>query len=400
MPVAPPWLAPALLGLALLLVAVAAYAYVGYPLLVRLLPARARGGVASTPRSELPSVSVLVAARNEAPVIRERIDNLLAQSYPPDRLEVLVVSDASDDATDAIVAAIDDPRVRLVRQPRRRGKTAGINRLGEMARGEIIVQTDANAMFAPGCVAELARAFVDPRVGVAIGEVRFINADEPSVAAGEGLYWRFETWTKRNEAARDMLCTANGAVYAVRRGLWRALPEEIAGDAAEPLLAARAGYRTVVVPGARAFERAAGGPVEELRRKVRIIAQQVACARWIGLASLPRRIRFAYVSHKLLRYAVPFLLAGALLAALGAGALGSVAGWVVAALIVAPLVVAPLGLLPLPGIAGRAARLALYFAMLLVASVRGVLRGLAGRAPAVWEIPHSTRAPAGPRRGR
>ena len=392
MPMLVPSAGSLLLALAGLLVALAAYAYVGYPLLVRLLPERPSGAPPRR-RRETPELTVLLAARNEAGVIAERIDNLLAQSYPRDHLEVLVVSDASDDETDAIVRGVGDPRVKLVRQPSRRGKTAGINRLGEFARGEILVHTDANVLFAPGCLDALVRAFDDPSVGVAIGEVRFVNADDPSVASGEGLYWRFESWTKRLESARGLLCTANGGVYAVRRSLWEPLPDAIAGDAAEPLLAARAGFRSVVVPGARAFERAAAGLREELRRKVRIIAQQVVCARWIGLRSLPRRTRFAYVSHKLLRYAVPFLLGGALAASLGAAALGQRAGLVLAALIVAPLVIAPLGLLPLPGPPGRLARVALYYAMILVASVRGVLRGLAGRAPAFWEIPESTRGP-------
>ncbi|RMG42728.1 MAG: glycosyltransferase [Acidobacteria bacterium] len=375
--------------LALACLAVGLYAYAGYPLLVRLLPRRRRP--VAPAGGPLPAVSVLVAAHNEARVIERRVRNLLEQDYPTDRLEVLVVSDASDDGTDEIVRSIADPRVRLFRQPRRAGKTAGINRIGAEARGAILVQTDANVLFAPGTLRALARAFDDATVGVAIGEVVFTNEDDPDVSAGEGLYWRFETWTKRCEAERDLLAVANGGVYAIRRSLWRPLPPQIAGDAAEPLLAAIAGLRTIVVPEARAYERAAATMREEFERKARIIAQQVACARWIGLGRLPRRILWAYVSHKLLRYAVPWLALAALGLGLPAALAGSAAGALAAAAVLAP---AALAAVPPPrGARGPGAllRLARYLVVVNAAAAAGTLRGLLGRAQAAWTVPRSTR---------
>ena len=374
------------------------YAYVGYPLLARLLfrprPLAPPGEDADRP----PRVSILVAARNEAGVIRRRVENLLAQDYPPELLEVLVASDASDDGTDEEVRAIaaEDPRVRLFRMPERGGKTAAINRIAPEARGEILVQTDANVMFDRGAVRALAAVFRHPDVGVALGEVQFVNEDDPTVAGGEGLYWRFETWTKRVEAERGLLCVANGGIYALRRKLWRPLPANIAGDAAEPLLAAREGYRTVVAPGALAFERASSGLAEEFARKVRIISQQVACARWIRPFTLPPRTAWAYVSHKLLRYAVPWL--GLLAVAAGSigASLGSAAGGVLAVLTALPVVLAPFGFLPVPGLPGRFLRLSLYLVVINLAAVVGTFRGLTGRAAAHWEVPASTReAPAG-----
>ncbi len=371
------------------------YAYVGYPLLARLLvPPRPlsppEAGAAE------PMVSILVAARNEAGVIRRRIENLLGQDYPRDRLEVLVASDASDDGTDEEVLALagEDPRVRFFRLPRRGGKTAAINRIAPEARGEILVQTDANVMFDRGAVRALAAAFRHPDVGVALGEVRFVNEDDPTVAGGEGLYWRFETWTKRVEAERGLLCVANGGIYALRASLWRPLPPNIAGDAAEPLLAAREGYRTVVAPGALAFERASSGLAEEFARKVRIISQQVACARWIRPLSLPVRTAWAYVSHKLLRYAVPWMgLLAVLAGSIGAG-LGSPAGGAIAALSALPVVLSPLGFLPVPGPPGRLLRISLYLVVVNLAAVAGTYRGLTGRAVAHWEVPASTREAA------
>jgi hypothetical protein len=385
---------PLLAAAAALCIGLVAYAYVGYALVVRLLVPPRRAGPRAEPEpgaAALPFVSVLVAARNEAAVIAARLHNLLDQDYPAGRLEVLVVSDASDDGTDEIVTRLGDPRVRLVRQAERCGKTAGINRIAPLARGDVFVHTDANVMFGRGAVRALAAAFANPRAGVALGEVTFANADRPGVASGEGLYWRFESWVKRVEAERGLLAVANGGIYAIRRPLWRPLPAQISGDAAEPLLAAIDGYDTVIAGGAHARERAADTLREEFARKVRIIAQQVAVFRWLGLRRLPPRIAWSYLSHKLLRYAVPQLGLGALLFG-GAGfALGSSAAGVCAALALAPVLLAPLGLLPLPGLLGRLFRIPLYLVVVNAAAVAGVVRGLSGRAQAAWDSPASSR---------
>lgn len=384
-----------LAALAFALLGLAVYAYVGYPVAARWLVPRLPpppGVPERRPQDDaLPTVSVLVAARNEAPVIGERLRNLLAQDFPAGRLEVLVASDASDDGTDEIVRAAGDPRIRLWRQEPRAGKTAAINHLGTLATGEILVQTDADVTFAPGALRALAGAFDDPRVGVADGTVRFSNAESPEVAGGEGLYWRFENWTKEVESERGLLCVANGGIYALRRALWRPLPANVAGDAAEPLLAAREGHLTVVVPGARAQVRAAGTLGEEFQRKVRIIAQQVSCARWIGLSTLPPRTLWAYASHKLLRYAVPVLALLALAAGAAAAALGTRAGLLAVAAVLLPIAAAPLGFLDRPRALARIFRVPLYLVMINAAAAAGLVRGLSGRAAASWEVPASTR---------
>jgi cellulose synthase/poly-beta-1,6-N-acetylglucosamine synthase-like glycosyltransferase len=388
------WLTATLDLLAALALALIGYAYLGYPLIARVF-VRPRPLAPPDPeRDSWPRVSVLVAARNEAAVIERRLRNLLDQDYPPGQLEVLVASDASDDGTDEIVRRFEGSGVRLVRQGERAGKTAAINCIAPLAVGDILVQTDANVSFSRGAVRSLVAAFDDASVGLAIGELVYSNTDNPDVAAGEGLYWRFETWIKKVEAERGLLAVANGGIYALRRALWRRLPPAIAGDAAEPLLAAASGYRTVIAAGAVAYERAAESRGEEFQRKVRIIAQQVACARWLGFSALPRRIAWGYISHKLVRYAVPLLalLAGA--AGAASGWAGSMLGVAFAALAAAPFALAPLGLLALPGLPGRLLRIPLYFTVVNAAAVAGVWRGLAGRAPAAWEVPSSTRSPA------
>jgi len=374
-----------------LLLLLCAYSYIGYPLLVRYLLATRKTAPPEAQSDEWPMLTVLVAAYNEVAVIAAKVENLLDQDYPAGRFEVLVVSDASDDGTDEAVRQIDDARLRFFRQAARSGKTAGINRLGGEARGEIFIQTDANVMFSKSALRALAVPFRDPSVGLVVGEVVLTNADDPDVAAGEGLYWRFEQWTKRNEALRGLLVVASGGIYAIRRSLWGELPDNVDGDAVEPLLVARQGSRTVIAHDAIGYEPAAATLSEEFWRKSRIIARQVACARWISLRSLSPRILWAYVSHKLLRYSVPFL---ALLAAglgLAAAYGGSSLGAACAAAVLLPLVLAPLGLLPWPGVLHRVLWIPLYLVVINASAVTGVLLGLRGRSPIAWSVPASTR---------
>lgn len=385
-------LAVALLGAALACIALSAYAYVGYPLLVRwLLPPRRLPERPELADPDLPRMSVLIAARNEAAVIGRRIENLLGQDYPAEKIEVLVVSDASDDGTDEIVLGFGDPRVRLIRQEPRAGKTAGLNLLGPEASGSILVQTDANTVFHEKCLRVMGQAFRHPEVGLVLGEIHLTNVEDPDVASGEGFYWRFENWTKSVEAERGVLCVSAGAAYALRRETWRKLPIRISGDAAEPLMTARAGLRTIVAKGAHAYEQAAVTVGEELERKSRIISQQVACARWIGLSTLPTTILWAYVSHKLLRYTVPILWAASFLLALGSGLASSWLGAALALATLLPLALVPLAWLPLRGRLGRLAHVPLYLVSLQVASLRGLVRGLSGRADAHWETPESVK---------
>jgi cellulose synthase/poly-beta-1,6-N-acetylglucosamine synthase-like glycosyltransferase len=384
--------APALLSAAsALLLSLIAYAYVGYPLLVRFAVRRRVAGPIASDREDWPPLTVLVAAYNEASVIERKILNALEQDYPEDRIEVLVVSDASDDGTDERVSRVRDSRVRLFRQQPRAGKTAGINRIGTEAAGEILIQTDANVMFAPGTFKALVRALDDRGVGLATGQVRFTNADTPEVASGEGVYWRFESWTKRVESDRGLLCVASGGIYAIRRSLWRPLPHNVDGDAVEPLLVAREGLLSVAVPDAIALEPAAATLHEEFHRKSRMIARQIAAARWVGLSTLPPRVLWAYASHKLMRYAVPLFAAGAFACGIAGAIGGSWLGAMCAAAVAAPIALAPLGLFPWPGPLHRVFWLPLYLVSINAAAVAGVARGIRGRAPVAWTVPPSTR---------
>src|SRR5690242_16961427 len=150
------------------------YAYAGYPLLIGLLSRVARRRPTRV-SSELPNVSLLISAYNEARVIEEKLVNALALDYPKDRLEIVVVSDCSDDATDEIVQRFASERVRLVRQNARLGKSAGLNLTVPQTSGDVLVFSDANAMYRPDAIRQLVKHFGDAKVGYVVGNARYLD---------------------------------------------------------------------------------------------------------------------------------------------------------------------------------------------------------------------------------
>src|SRR4051812_2194075 len=190
--------------------AVLAYTWIGYPLLLRALAMLADLAPRSrAKRMARPSLSVIVAAYNEAACIRAKIDSTLAQRYPDGRLEVIVVSDGSTDVTDAIVASHPDPRVRLIRQEPRAGKSPALNRGAVAARGDVLVFTDANALFGPDALVRLAAPFADPRVGLVSGQGVYGGADGGARAVAGG-YARDDAARQRGGAPPGFLAPRPG----------------------------------------------------------------------------------------------------------------------------------------------------------------------------------------------
>jgi cellulose synthase/poly-beta-1,6-N-acetylglucosamine synthase-like glycosyltransferase len=377
-----------------LLLSCVVYAYVGYPLVLALLaplfPKRPRS--AAFARQALPRVSIVVPSYNEAAVLGRRLENLLGLRYPADRLEIIVGSDGSTDRTEAVAAAVSDPRVRIVAAARRGGKTALLNKLVAHASSEIIVFTDANSEFAPDALERLVGRFADPAIGCVTGELIYLNRREPGVREGEGLYWRLENAIKELESRFGGTLVATGAIYALRRSIWEPLPPGISDDSVTPLLALARGYRVVVEREARAFELAAT-LAEEYHRKSRMVTRQLGAHRRVAYFLRPFRpvLAFRLASHKLMRWLVPFFLTGALLANLflldqplyqltlalaAAGALLFLGGRAAARLE-----------LPLPA----PLRLWMYFCTINAAAFVGVLDFVRGRHRAVWAVSPSTR---------
>lgn len=296
------------------LVALVVYVYAGYPLFLALIH-RLGGGRQVSHREIEPYVTLIVSAFNEQAVIAEKIENCLLLDYPKEKLQVVIVSDASEDRTDEIVSGFAAQGVELLRMPERGGKTVGLNAAVARARGDIIVFSDANSMYRPDALRALVRNFADPDVGAAVGESGYVEPGLESERT-EGLYWRYETAIKRLESAIGSVVGGDGAIYATLKSLYIPMEADALSDFVNPLQVVRSGRRCIYESDARSYERAAGTFEKEFRRKVRIINRGWrALFRMRGLLNPFRygMFSFALISHKLLRWLVPFYLLGILL---------------------------------------------------------------------------------------
>jgi len=297
-------------------VGVVFYAYAGYPLLVAML-ARARG---THPREgeACPPLTVVVAAFNEQARIGARVRDILAQDYPADRLQVLVVSDGSTDGT-AAAADIGDARVRVLALPENLGKASAINAALASIDSELVAFTDARQRYGARALRALVAPFADPDVGAVSGELLIHAAGEgdDADAQGVGLYWKMEKRLRFDEARLGWLHGVSGAVYALRRTHFRPMPPgTILDDMWVPLQVVLAGKRVWMARDAVAHDQASSVAGEEFRRKLRTLA-----GNWQLIARLPalldpvnNPVFFAWVSHKFLRLVVPWALLSALLA--------------------------------------------------------------------------------------
>ncbi len=302
--------------------AAVAYHYVGYPLLLRLAGAFARVPREPPAPAVLPFLSVIIPCHNEGASLPAKLADVRAADYPGDKLEIVVVSDGSDDDTVAIAESVGG--VRVVSWRDRRGKPAALNAGVAASSGEVLVFTDANARVPPRSLRGLVAPFADPRVGGVCGEQVITRGASP-----ERTYWQLESYLKRLEAAVGSAVGADGSLYAVRRGLYRSVPEGrlIMDDFYVSLEVVAAGYRLAYAPAAVAYEEALDDVGREFRRKARIMAGSIAALTALS-GAVWRRIPCRLFSHKILRWLGPAFLAVALAAAAGATAAGSVFGLV------------------------------------------------------------------------
>lgn len=290
------------------------YTYVGYPALMYAWAAL-RGRPHRKQRIQ-PTVSVVVVAHNEAARVAQRLENLLSLDYPRCQLEILFASDGSSDDTVERAQAYGPGGIKVIAFNRQRGKPAVLNDIVPEARGDVVVLADARQQFEPETLRALVTPFADPRVGAVSGELILNqNASGTSVGEGVGFYWRYEKFIRRNESLVDSTVGATGAIYAIRKDLFKPIPEDtIVDDVWLPVQIVRRGYRVVFEPNARAYDGAAATAAEEFTRKVRTIAgnfQLFARDLWL-LSPIHNRLWFQTVSHKGLRLLTPLLLLAAL----------------------------------------------------------------------------------------
>ncbi len=375
----------ATLTFALSLIAIG-YVYAGYPLLVflvsRVWPKSVTKGVIE------PNVTIVITAYNEERDIRQKIENTLALDYPCEKLEIIVASDCSSDATDQIVEEFADRGVRLVRQPHRGGKTSAQNLAVEHARSEIIHFSDATSIYEPSVIREIVANFADPTVGCVAGKLNYVDPARTGIGSGARSYWSYETLLKESESSACSLIGVSGCIYAVRRENYVPMYPEACSDFLIATEIYRQGLRTVYEPMAVCTEVTNKRTDKELRMRIRVISQTFTDL-WRNREMLnPFRSGFfavQLISHKVLRYSVPLFMAGALVSSTY---LAAESGFFLAILIVqAGFYAAAFG----GWLIGRSGRrpgplsIPLYFVLANVAAVAGFIQFLRGERYSAWE---------------
>jgi cellulose synthase/poly-beta-1,6-N-acetylglucosamine synthase-like glycosyltransferase len=294
----------ALTGLPL---ALGGYAYIGYPAVLSFM-ARKRAPWRPPAGDEWPAVTITVPCYNEEHAIRRTLERLLALDYPKDRLQILVISDASSDGTDDVVRRFADRGVELLRMPRRGGKTAAENAALAHARGSIIVNTDATTHVFSDALKPLVAAFRDPSVGAASGRDVSMAVAATEGNGAESGYVGYEMWVRDLETRVHSIVGLSGCLYGIRRELCdAACPTHLSRDFASALMVRERGYRAVSVQASRCGVMRTTGLVSEYRRKIRTMQRGLGTL-WYKRGLLdPTRFgvfSFMLASHKLARWLV------------------------------------------------------------------------------------------------
>jgi cellulose synthase/poly-beta-1,6-N-acetylglucosamine synthase-like glycosyltransferase len=297
------------------------YIYFGYPLAAKALAAIKPKPVHKS-EDFLPKVSILIAAYNEAKDIEATLRNKLALDYPVDSLEILVISDESEDGTDEIVEKVakDAPvSIRLFRQVPRQGKTWGLNTLYQNANGEILLFSDANSQWDAQALRKLVRNFNDPAVGYVTGKMVYVHQDGSLVGDGCSAYMKYENWLRLQETDIGSVVGVDGGIDAMRKELYQPLRADQLPDFVQPLKVVEQGYRVVYEPEALLKEEALTDGGSEFSMRVRVSLRALWALKDMKHLMNPARdplFTWQMISHKLLRYGAFVPMATLALAAL------------------------------------------------------------------------------------
>ena len=355
------------------------YTHVGYPLLLRALVGR-RADRKAPESAEEPSVSLIVAAHDEGDVIADKVRNMLALEYPG-RLELIVASDGSTDRTVEVTQfAVRSSQAKVLDLPRR-GKVHAQDAAVDQASGEILAFSDANAFWEPHALRELVRPFADPRVGYVCGQLSYLAPDGSNQ---EGLYWRYENWTRGLESRLASVTAGNGAIYAVRREAYMRIDPRTSHDLSFPFTMVKKGWRALYEPAARAVERPVPSIEGEFRRKRRMMSHAWPAVLSGGMLN-PRGYGLTYgleiLSHRALRYATPFLH----VIALGANVALLGEGWVYDLTLAGQLALLIGAALAPLNRRSRVFALCRYYVLMTASLAAGLWDALRHGTPATWE---------------
>lgn len=373
------------------------WTYVGFPA-VTLVRAAVRPRPHRSGNFEEP-VSVVIAAHNEEQHIGRKLESVLAQDYPADRLSIVVAADGCSDATEEVVSGYADRGVRLLALPRV-GKAAALNAAVAASEGSVVVFSDANSILAPDSIRHLVRPFADPQVGGVAGDQRYLPDNDPAKATGgERSYWSLDRMMKRAQSRAGNVISATGALYAIRRDLFTPVAEGVTDDFFTSTGVITAGRRLVFADDAAVYEEVASSGSAEYARKVRVMTRGLRGV-WLRRELLdPRRQGFFAVqlfSHKVLRRAMVLPLAGLLL---GSALRREPVFRLAAAGQVLLYLAGAAGLLLKPGKGKRLLSLPAYFVMVNIASAHAGLNLIRGRRIDLWapkRVPGSPESPESP----
>jgi len=286
------------------------YVYFGYPLLVLIL-SKLRPARPVQKADITPNVSLIIPAYNEEKVMAQKIENALALEYPRQKLEIIVASDGSTDGTNEIVKTFTSAGVQLAALNSNQGKSSAQNRAVAEARGDILFFTDADVMLPPGAAKSAVSNFADEHVGCVIGNITYVNEGDTSVSEGEGAYWRYELALRNLESKVGNFAMGSGSM-AIRRHLFQPLEPDVGEDFVLPMRTAMSGYRVIYEP-----EAVSETPLHQtkdrdmLRSKSRVISKDLRglflCRSILNPFRYPL-YAWGLISHKLLRWVVPYFL--------------------------------------------------------------------------------------------
>ena len=364
-------------------VVAATYSYFWYPALLLILPPRkAAAGIPSTPARK---IAIVIAVRNEAGKIVEKLANTLALDRPDVELDLIVASDASDDATDSIVLSYADKGIRLVRAPVRKGKESVQELAIASIDADLIVFTDAGTILPKDALLHVSQAFSDPTVGAVSSVDRFITAD--GTLQGEGAYVHYEMWLRDLETRFCSLVGLSGSFFAARRRVCQRWDHRVQSDFGTALSCVQLGMRAVSDRRVIGYYQNISDASKEYQRKLRTIARGMGSLRIRAeVLNVLRYGRFSFqvFSHKVMRWATPWFL----LAALGTNVALAVQHPFYRVLLALQLALylSPIAMRMAPGLRRiGAARIGVYFVEVNVAILHAALLTLSGRTILTWE---------------
>ena len=290
------------------------YSYIGYPILLYLWSLLHPVEINKKEINKYPDVSVVIAAHNEADNIKQRIENIILQDYPKKNLEIIIVSDGSNDNTNNIVEELmnkPDVILRLLFHNPAKGKPFSINQGVSASNGEIIVFTDCRQRFSSDAIRHLVNNFNDDKVGCVSGELVFKNTLGSPIQGEMGAYWNFEKWLRKLESKTGAVPGATGSIYAIRKNLFKTIPEKtLIDDVLIPLNISMQGYRVIFDSQAVAFDSVSKDLEQEKRRKIRTLAGnwQLFFLQPNLFNPLKNPLWIKFLSHKIFRLLIPYTL--------------------------------------------------------------------------------------------